>query len=295
MYLTSSAEEPFKPPVLTFRAVSSDGVSWRLDPQDPLMRPAGTPFVSIETPSVVRFRGMYHMYYSGIMPPGKVPIMAIGHATSEDGVSWRTDTQPVLSATGALEDWDGFLVGEPGAVVYNEKILLYFSAVGARAGGDPPQSQTIGVATSDDGVSFSRPRIALAQSPTYPPEQGFVGYSTPAALVANGGIHLFYDVAHYRRGRNPEWQQVALNHAVSRDGGLTFHQDPAPLFARTDFTWTQGEILAPCVLLDGDRVLMWFGGHVPNAELGPLILRGFKGREFGIGMAVADAAWLDRQ
>ena len=293
MYITSSTKEPFKPPVLPFRAVSSDGIHWQLDPTRPLLRAMGTPFVSLETPSVVKHRGGYHLYYSGIYPEGRMPMMAIGHATSSDGIVWRSDPAPVLSATGNAQDWNGFLVGEPGVVVSDEKVLLFFSAVGARSGGKPPQLQSIGLAVSDDGTRFREPRIVLQQSALFPPEKGFVGYSTPAALVYGDAIHLFFDVAQFFQKGDPEWQQVALHHAVSRDQGRTFVEDRAPFLAREDSTWTSGEILAPTALIQDKHLLIWFAGHVRRRELAPLIRRGLKGKEFGIGLASADTSWLN--
>ena len=294
MYLTSSTRDPFKPPVLPFRAVSPDGVKWELQPKQPLLTAEGMEYVSIETPSVVYFRGRYHMYFTAIMPDGRIPPMAIGHAVSDDGIKWTKDPEPVLRGTGNLSDWNGYLVAEPGAVVHDDRIHLYFCAVAARPGGKPPQLQTIGRVTTEDGVTFTPPERLVEQHALYPPEQGYVGYSTPFALSHRGRVHLFYDVAHFQAGRDPEWQQVALHHAVSSDGGKTFTQDPAPLLAREDFDWTAGEILAPSVLVEGDRLLLWFGGHVRNPDLAPLILRGFKGREFGVGLATTGVTWLER-
>lgn len=37
-------------------------------------------------------------YYSGVYPAGDVPSMAIGHAVSEDGITWVNDKKPVLES-----------------------------------------------------------------------------------------------------------------------------------------------------------------------------------------------------
>jgi hypothetical protein len=293
MYLTSSTREPFKPPVLPFRAVSADGISWRLDPANPLFDEKGTPFVSVETPSVVYFRGEYHLYYSGIHPSGHVPMMEIGHAVSADGIHWKKDPAPVIRSSGKPAEWNGFLVGEPGAVVYKDRIHVYFTAMGARPSGTPPQLQSIGLAISKDGRTFEPPRVALSQTSLYGPEKGFPGYSTPAALVDGETVHLFYDVVHFDKNARPEWRQVALQHAVSRDGGLTFREVGGPLVRRDDNDWsTAGEVRAPAALIDGNQVKVWFGGHVGHAKLGDMIRRGFRGREFGIGLMTTDLANL---
>lgn len=294
MYLTSSpTSNPFKPPILPFRAVSSDGIKWALQPTTSLLRVTGNEFVSYETPCVVYFKGKYHMYYSAIAKPGTMPMMAIGHAVSNDGITWTNDAQPVLRAGKNLGEWNGLLVAEPGAVVYNDQVYLFYSTIGPRPGGNPPQLQVIALATSSDGKTFGPQRQVLGQAPVYPASAGFCGYSTPAPLVHNGRIHLFFDVAHFQKGRDAEWQQVALHHAVSNDGGNTFVQDAAPFMTRDQFVWSAGEMLAPWAIVDGNKVKLWFTGHTQIKDFAPMIHRGIKGPEFGIGYATADLSWLD--
>ena len=295
MYLSSSTPELFKPPVLPFRAVSDDGIAWALDPKGPLLGPKGMPYMSLETPSVVRYKGIYHLYYSGIFPEGSVPRMAIGHATSPDGIKWTHDPDrtAVVSATGDVQDWNGYLVAEPGAIVYEGRIYLYFTAMGGREGGRPPQKQVIALATSTDGSRFVTPRIVLEQSELYPATKGFVGYSTPAATVHEGRVHLFCDVAYFKKSDKPQWSQVALHHAVSDDGENDFREDQAPIFTRRDFEWAAGQILAPTALFDGGTVKLWFHGHArPGAFMAKAIATG-KTRKFGIGYATMDASRYD--
>jgi hypothetical protein len=175
-------------------------------------------------------------------------------------------------------------VGEPGAVVVRDRLHIYFSAVGARDGGGPPL-QSIGLITSTDGAHFSAPRQVLRQGPLYPAAKGFAGYSSPAATASRNGVDLFYSVVHVRKGGDPEWQQVAIHHAYSATGLPPFREDAAPLLTRASTGWTDGEILAPGPLTDGDTLRLWFGGHVAVSRLAPLIQRGVQGPEFGIGLA----------
>ncbi len=292
MWMTTSIEEPFKPPVVPFRAVSDDrGKTWRLDPPAPVALPTGSRFVSVETPSVVKFRGKYHMFFSGIYPNAKPTLMAIGHAVSADGKIWKVSPDPVLTETGRAQEWNGFLVGEPGAIVRGDEIFVYFNATGARASGQPPQDQSIGLATTTDGEHFGPQMKVLTQAPVYPPEKGFAGYSCPQPFELNGRVHLLYDVALNIKGAEPEWQQVALHHAVSStDGRGDFVQDALPIFTRNSFPWTLGELDGPAALVDDGKVKMWFGGHVPTNELPRLAIRGFSGNEFGIDYAEKDVA-----
>ncbi|MEM9369456.1 MAG: hypothetical protein AAGD07_26090, partial [Planctomycetota bacterium] len=288
LYMTTSTGEPFKPPVLPFLATSSDGKSWSLASAKPLLTPEGGPYVSVETPSVVRFRGEWHMFFTGIYGNPDPTPMAIGHALSSNGRDWQVREWTVLRATGTATDWNSYLVGEPGAVVVGNQLHVYFSAVGAREGGGPPL-QSIGLITSADGRSFDEPRLVLGQGPNYPASKGFAGYSSPAAIVRKGKVELYYSVAHVQKGANPEWQQVAVHRAVSADGRGEFEEDNLPILVRDSNGWTSGEVLAPSLLADDGLIKIWYGGHVRNNDLGPLIQRGFSGPEFGIGYAtIAD-------
>jgi len=296
MYMTSSTEQPFSPPVLPFRAVSRDGIEWKLEPKTPLLTTTKTSFLKLETPSVVYFKGMYHMYLSGIRQPGKGAPIGIVHAASPDGIVWTLDRdrEVVLDATGQASDWNGYLVAEPGAVVRGDEIWLYFNATGARPGGRPPQVCTIGLARSSDGFVFGLPKKVLEQSDVYPASQGDSGYSTPAPLLYNGKVHLFYDVMHYDENLDSPLQQVAIHHAVS-ENGERFAQDAAPIFTREDFDWTDGgEMIGPTALVHGSTAMMWFAGHGEvRAMVTELLTRG-SGRLFGIGVATMDAGLLDQ-
>ena len=290
LYISSSVDEPFKPPVLPFRAVSTDGQNWTLDPPRPLLTTAGTNFKSLETPSVVKFNGQYHLYFTAVYstPPGSAKDFAIGHAQSADGINWTVTREPILEATGQVYDWNGFLVSEPQAIVYHNQVYLYFCATGGRQSGNPPQVHTIGLAKSNDGIHFDAPVSVVGQSALYPPEQGYAGYSTPSAIEINGQVHLFYDVAHFDKNANPSWQQIAIHHAVSNDGENDFKQDDAPLLTRDDFPWANGEVVGPTALYEDGKVKLWFAGHKKNSELMPLILNNFKGNEFGINYVEFD-------
>jgi hypothetical protein len=290
LYMSTSVDEPFKPPIVPFRAVSADGATWRLDPDGPVALPTNTSFASIETPSVVKFRNQYHMFFTGIYPPSGPAPMAVGHATSPDGIHWTVSPDAVISATGKPGDWNGILVGEPGALVRGDEIFVYFTALGARAGGKPPQDQSIGLATTADGEHFGPAARVMVQSALYPPEKGFAGYSTPSAFELDGKVHLLFDVALYDSRAKPDWQQVAIHHAVSRTGRGDFVQDDKPVFTRNDFPLTSGEIIGPAALVDDGQVKLWFAGHAPVAALAPLIRRDFSGPEFGIYFATRSAA-----
>lgn len=265
--------------VLPFRGTSSDGINWVMDTKPLLQVGKKGSFDedSVETPSVVKFKGKYHMFYSGVVRGLLKQELAIGHAVSDDGINWiKVSDKPLLAPTGRPnKDWNGYHVAEPGAVVFNNKLYLYFHASGLREGGKKPANQSsIGVAISEDGFNFSKMRKILTQGPLYPTtaRERYSGYSTPSAVVANGQIHLFYDVI----ATKPGWEQVALHHAVSSDG-IRFKEDPESLLRRGNLSWTKTEIRAPTALYENGYFNVWFAGHdkkhLQSAGIGFMKLR----------------------
>jgi predicted GH43/DUF377 family glycosyl hydrolase len=294
MYLTTSLRAPGQPPVQPFRAVSDDGLVWNLEPKTPLLDPgkdaSDFDFQSVETPSVVSFKGRFHLYYTGVRKGMSGP-MAIGHATSDDGIRWTKDpNNPVLRPTGHPSDFNGIHVAEPGALVRGDAIYLYHTSVGLRPGGDPPVRRVIALAKSADASHFEAPKVVLGQSDLFPPKLGFDGYSTPSALIHDGRVHLFYDVGYFSPHAEHQWTQVALHHAVSDDGETGWSQDPEVIFTNRSFGWTSLEIRSPTALFEGDVLHLWFAGNARVEELLPEVRRSGRTRKFGIGYATRRAA-----
>ena len=265
MYASSNLGFPPTPnsPVQIYRFTSTDAASWALNPTTPVLTVTAGQWDQggNETPSVVFFGGKYHMFWTGY--PDAWPNLdalhfRIGHATSTDGISWTKDALPLLSPSGVSGTFDEFIVGEPGPVVFNNMLYLYFTAVGVDAG-LATGLQTIGVITSADGLVWSAPALALKPDQTaYPRASNWVGYSTPNAVVIDGKVHVFVDVAN-DHGNNT-WTQEALHHAYSSDGLTGWTQDPAPIRRLTDFTWTAREIRSPAAFLDGATLRLYFAG-----------------------------------
>jgi predicted GH43/DUF377 family glycosyl hydrolase len=214
-----------------------------------------------ETPAVVSFGGKYHMFWTGY--PDAWPNLnafnfKIGHATSTDGINWNKDTAPLLSPSGAA-DFMQFIVGEPGPVVFNNMLYLYFTAVGVDAG-LANSLQVVGVMASADGANWSTPALAFKPDQgVYARASNWVGYSTPNAVVIAGKVHVFIDVAN-DHGLSNGWTQEALHHAYSADGLTGWTQDPAPIRRLTDFAWTAREIRSPAAFLDGTTLRLYFAG-----------------------------------
>ncbi|MDH5536530.1 MAG: hypothetical protein OEZ08_13305, partial [Betaproteobacteria bacterium] len=265
MYASSNLGFPPTPasPVQIYRHTSTDATNWTLDPTTPVLAVTAGQWDegSNETPAVVFFGGKYHMFWTGY--PDAWPALdalnfRIGHATSTDGISWTKDASYVLGPSGVPGDFAEYIVGEPGPVVFNDTLYLYFTAVGVDAALGA-NLQVVGVIRSADGIAWSAPALAFKpDQAVYPRAANWVGYSTPNAVVIAGKVHVFVDVAN-DHGDNT-WTQEALHHAYSTDGLTGWTQDAAPIRRLTDFTWTQREIRSPAALLDGTTLRLYFAG-----------------------------------
>jgi predicted GH43/DUF377 family glycosyl hydrolase len=250
-------------PVQIYRFTSSDEASWTLNPTAPVLTVALGQWDQggNETPAIVSFLGKYHMFWTGYpdaWPNFSALNFKIGHATSTDGIAWVKDAAPLIGPSGTSGSFNEFITAEPGPVVFNNTLYLYFTAVGVDAG-LVATLQTVGVITSTDGVAWSAPALAFKPDQTlYPRGSNWVGYSTPNAAAIDGKVHVFVDVVN-DHGNNT-WTQEALHHAYSADGLTGWTQDAAPLRRLTDFAWTAREIRSGAAQLDGTKLRLYFAG-----------------------------------
>ena len=268
----ASSDHFFDGKISIYRLTSSDGLSWTLNPSTPVFSPDPNPSAwdhkSVETPSVIYFKGMYHLFYTGY-PADHNDVLSfkIGHAVSADGIAWIRDQTYLLAPTDPLNSvpslaFNQYVVAEPGAVVYQDKIYLYFSALGAHAHVGTVV-HTIGLAYSADGVSWSTPQMVLFPDQNLYPHPLWKGFSTPSATVFDSKVHLFFDVI-----QTSPWKQLRIHHSASPDGISNWKTDLQPVFSHSDFPWTSEEIRSPNVLLDGTSLLIWFAGHNNYPTLG---------------------------
>lgn len=286
MYMTGTLGD-FGEDIVPFRANSDDGIQWNIRKTPVLAKgnvPTDIDFNGIESPSVVKFNGTYHMYYT-VVPQDIIGSRSIGHATSNDGINWTKDPEnPILEPTGNVMDWNGIQVAEPGAVVFDNTVFLYFSGQGSSPDDTIPANQaSIGVSVSEDGFTFNGQQKALSMEMPYSFEDGFTGYGGPSALVFDDKVHLFFDVLYFNESENISLMRVALHHASSSNGTSGWQHDDQAIFTREQFVWARREIRAPSVLVNNNNLHLWFAGDDLIA-----------GNEFwGIGYATSGIGVLD--
>jgi predicted GH43/DUF377 family glycosyl hydrolase len=254
--------------VAIYKLRSRDGETWQVENDGrPVLEPGGKrdfDSLGVETPVVIKVGTNYHMYYSAY-PHGKIPLVTIGHAVSNDGIHWKklgeltSITKPVGQNKG--NPWGRLGRGEPAVVYHNNEFYLYFTDVKCRQDdckGTPAVVRGISLATSRDGHTFEQRGNApiLLQTASFPPSQGWEGYSTPWVFVNNGTFELFADVF---RSIGKQSIQTAITHLRS-DDGVRFTEVDANVLNEGGDDWTAVSVRSPSVLVEDGRWMMWYAG-----------------------------------
>ncbi|NOQ72527.1 MAG: hypothetical protein GQ574_11025 [Crocinitomix sp.] len=252
-------------PISIYRFTSSDGYSWGMDPVAPVFEPIDGTFFEggIETPNVVFFSGEYHMYNTVYLE--NIPaLFKVSHATSPDGINWTMDGAPTLVPDPAV-DWMSEVVAEPGALVKNDTLYLFFTAISNTG------AVSIGLVRSLDGSSFlDTTQVVTIPTDIYPVEDGYLGLSTPDATLVGDTIYLFTDLVH--TDTINDWNQVGLHQFKSYGDINKWYHDTVAIHMSNDFDWTDGnylsQLLGATPLMDDNKLRIWYWGY-DLAEVSP--------------------------
>lgn len=160
-------------------ATSPDGVTWTRYPGNPVLVADSQPWEGdvVEEPFVRAEGGSYKMWYDN--------WTSIGYATSPDGVTWTKHPTPVLEPNPNPLAWDSKMVRAPSVVKVSGQYVMAYTGTG-----DPGLRQ-IGLATSSDGITWTRhgdPVLGPGE-----PGQWDEGGAHRADMAYAGGVyHLLY-------------------------------------------------------------------------------------------------------
>ena len=258
-----------------YGAQSKDGLAWQISSR-PLLSPSEDPrawdSLRVETPSVVKVGGTYHLYYSGAdFEKAKTAAFSIGHATSTDGVRFTKDpANPILvpDARGKHE-WGNWAAIEPGVVYDPRTRTFYLYYVSLKYSKADPTIGHLGIllATSRDGSRFThhtdangeRALILTRDIPGATPGAWF-GYSTPSVTIApDGRFHMFCSFL-VAPGGPATARQVALAHAVSPNP-YDFRVVEENVFETGKGDWKDHQVWGASVLAEDGRLKLWFAGE----------------------------------
>jgi len=220
-------------------AVSGDGVTWRKEGKilspDPGTWEGGA--IAANGSAIADQSGILYYYQAGD------ERVQIGLARSRNGHQWSRNGAPVLT-TGPYESWDERGVADPYVIRAGRGYYMYY------LGMDRARRQRLGVAMSDDGVSWyklrSNPILELGEYAAFDEN----GLGEPAVWASRGYYWMLY------AGRDHvEMRRLGL--ARSRDG---VRWEKLPTVIAGGEAWDSKVICDPTVIASGDRVTVWFGG-----------------------------------
>lgn len=270
---------PYGGPWAIFYALSQDGIHWFSYAKNPVLTGGSMPFEAsgVVYAGVVYDDTQYRMYYTGLQG---CCGSAVGLATSPDGIIWtKYPGNPVLSP--AASGWDSGNIGASTGVCYDGlTYYLLYQGVGsptahqtdteasiARLTIDGGSSQQIGLATSTDGVTFTK----SASNPVIPRggsgDWDEAGVFPGGVFVHDGVFYAFY------AGAPSDLSRESLGLATSSNGSTWIKDARNPVFGGgSSWDWNIGSGTA--VLRDG-TIQLWYAGNSDG------------GNEWSIGYATA--------
>lgn len=197
-------------------------------------------------PSVLLINETYHLWYAA----SGNNILSIGHATSDDGITWTKDENNPVLDLGEDGSWDDGRVYVPKVVYDGSSYHMWYNGSGGTGG------EQIGYATSPDGSTWAR----YEGNPVLPTRESGAwdsGNTGPGGVYFDGeNFHMWY--AGNAFGAHGVFN---VGYASSADGISWSRSDLNPVLESESSTWEKGRVSASSVLLDSQgKYHMWYDG-----------------------------------
>jgi predicted GH43/DUF377 family glycosyl hydrolase len=187
--------------------------------------------------SAVYVRNGLLIWYWYVAGPKNQPRIGLAREAGEN--VWRKEPAPVLDV-GPVGAWDERAVADPYVIRIEPYFYMYY------LGQDRAVRQRIGVARSGDGVHWEK----LRANPVVEMDEDEAGIGEPAVWQSDGFYWMLYTVRDFAENRY-------LRLARSTDG--VRWTKLAVRYKGTE-AWDSKVICDPTVVVEGGRILVWFGG-----------------------------------
>ena len=177
---------------------------------------------------------VWYWYQAG---PKEKPRIGLAKEAGESG--WHKEPRPVLDV-GPVGAWDERAVADPYVIRVEPYFYMYY------LGQDRAVRQRIGVARSKDGVRWEK----LRSNPVVEMDEDERGIGEPAVWQSHGFYWMLYTVRDFDENR-------FLRLARSTDG---VHWTKLDARYRGTEAWDSKVICDPTVVVEDDRIMVWFGG-----------------------------------
>ncbi len=226
---------------------------WVRSPRNPIIRPEGTGWADdfIAPCCVLEHDRQLRLFVEGsVGDHEKIGLFTADVSEPADTATWTPYPGNPILGIGAGFDAGG--VFDPAVVRLGNQWLLYYSATegdahafaeqlehGVTSG--QPTDECIGLAVSEDGVTFTRH-----------PDAPVLTARCPFAVVDDGTVHLFHV-----KIRNGGYR---IHLALSEDGVRFRELDDPVLDVGPANSWDSHTVTTPKVFRDGDRWCMSYAG-----------------------------------
>ena len=231
---------------------SKDGIHWSEPPEVVLGPRKKTGWEDdINRPSVLTRNDGYHMWYTGQIKLGAREGRSwIGYATSSDGVNWkRMSDKPALSFD---QPWEKHTAVMCPSVIWDESLKVFRMWY---SGGEQNEPDSIGYATSPDGLNWSKNPANPVFRPD--PQNEWEKHKVTACQVEKRGA---WYVMFYIGFRDEAHAQIGI--ARSKDGLTNWQRHPAnPIIRPSRGKWDHDACYKPYAIFDGQKWLLWYNGR----------------------------------
>ena len=221
------------------------GLTWQRSIEGPFIKAQkGTAAPdAVTTPDVLIIDGSLFFYIGAVDKDNEriihMPI-SVDDIKRHQTVAVDKEARVVLDA--GPFDFNCRHVFDPAALLWNDQVYLYYSAIGKG-------KDSIGLAISNDGTNFVKHDEAL-----------FVGRS-PEVIAKDGVIHIFYVNERTNQG-------YSIYSAQSKDGYQFDMSNTEPLLSFGSFNeWDDQEVTTPRIIeLEGIYYMVYAGLNHDNAK-----------------------------
>jgi len=172
-------------------ATSSDGTTWTKHPNNPVLNVGSSRSwddKGVFAPSVILVGSTFYMYYSG---KSSGISTSIGLAVSTDGVSWTRSTANPILTPGPMGSWDSSDIHSPSVLKVDSSYYMWYTSSVGQPGITGFIRGRIGLATSTDGVSWTK----YPENPVLTPDTDSWDHThtfAPSVLKLNSTYYMWY-------------------------------------------------------------------------------------------------------
>ncbi|MBI5672544.1 MAG: hypothetical protein HZC50_04635 [Nitrospirae bacterium] len=249
MYYGAAKGDFSDPLIRIFRATSKDGMQWTRSDR-PVLEPTPGAWdtTNTETPCVIVLPDKsLRMYYSGAVDP-KDERFQVGYAISKNGITWTKPANNPVIVRGASGSFDSYSAMDPSVVLKGDTYYMWYMGI------SDAMKTAIGLAKSPDGMRWTKVGLVLSlESERQDPND--IGVTNPNVVWNGKSFEMFYTLL----GADGT-TAGPIFHAVS-DDGEHWKKDAEPVLGRgMGGHWTSRTVSSPSVLIEGDKLLMWYAG-----------------------------------